>query len=326
MSSTYFFAAFPGLARNTSTIRENAERYSCGDITREEYDTVDSMKRNEIMNIGLYICGVGQLPLVAIGIGILYALHPNSSTANNNWALSVSVAWTSAYWVILAIPWFILEKRRPGQPLPPGLNYLTAGVWQVYRAAIQIWKLKQSLIYLVVYFFLGDAFNTTYIVVSTLQNEVQEYNIIQITWLSLLSFAAQATGIYALWRIQRRWSFSTKTMLGVVAVNIIAANIWGMIGIWTNAIGYHHRWEFWLWNIWYGGMLCPWYSYSTTMVCSFSCSFWDQCATSNECIKKHVLQLPTDRYRQISEITPRGKMSLFFSLFNISQYISVYNP
>ena len=46
------------------------------------------------MNIGLYICGVGQLPLIAIGIGILYALHPDSSTTNNNWALSVSVAWT----------------------------------------------------------------------------------------------------------------------------------------------------------------------------------------------------------------------------------------
>lgn len=285
LSSAYFYAAFPGMARNTSTIRECAEKYSCGEISREEYDAVDSMKRNEIMNLGLYVCGVGQLPLIAIGIGILYALHPDSSTTNNNWALSVSVAWTSAYWVILAIPWFVLEKRRPGQPLPPGLSFLTAGLWQIYRAAIQIWRLKQSLIYLVVYFFLGDAFSTTYIVVSTLQNEVQEYNIIQIAYLSLLSFAAQATGIYVHWRIQRRWSLNTKTMLGVVAVSIIAANIWGMIGIWTTAIGYHNRWEFWLWNIWYGGMLCPWYSYSTTMVYLPSSSFQDRCVTSSKYIQ-----------------------------------------
>ena len=138
LTSAYFFAAFPGLARNTSTIRECAEKYSRGEISREEYDAVDSMKRNEIMNIGLYVCGVGQLPLLAIGIGILFALHPDSSTANNSWALSVSVAWTSTYWIILAIPWFILEKRRPGQPLPPGLSFLTAGPWQIYRAAIQI--------------------------------------------------------------------------------------------------------------------------------------------------------------------------------------------
>ena len=153
LAGAYFIAAFPGLARNTLTLREHAEKYNSGKITREEYDTVDSMKRNEIVNMGLYVCGVGQLPLVAIGIGILYGLHSNASTANNNWALSVIVAWTSTYWLILAIPWFFLEKRRPGQPLPPGKNYLTAGLWQIYRAAIQIWRLKQSLAYLIGIFF-----------------------------------------------------------------------------------------------------------------------------------------------------------------------------
>ncbi len=244
-------------------------------------DTVDSMKRNQINNIGECVCGVGQIPLIAIGIGILYGLHSNASTANNNWALCVLVAWTSVYWLLLAIPWFVLEKKRPGQPLPPGKNFLTAGPWQVYRAAMQIWKLRQTLMYLIGmrpnpnkifslsiagYFFLGDAFNTTYIVVSTLQNEIQEYNIVQICYLSMLSFAAQAAGIYTFWSVQRRWRLSTKTMVSVCAICIILADIYGMVGIWTEAIGYHHRWEFWLWNVWYGGMMAPWYSYGTTMV------------------------------------------------------------
>ena len=113
---------------------------------------------------------------------------------------------------------------------------------------------------------LGDSFNTTYIVVSTLQNEVQEYNIIQICYLTILSFAAQAAGIYTFWRVQHRWGLSTKTMYNVTAISNIAVNIWGMAGVWTTKIGFHNRWEFWLWNIWYGGMLCPWYSYSSTMV------------------------------------------------------------
>ena len=63
-------------------------------------DTVDSMKRNQINNIGECVCGVGQIPLIAIGIGILYGLHSNASTANNNWALCVLVAWTSVYWLL----------------------------------------------------------------------------------------------------------------------------------------------------------------------------------------------------------------------------------
>lgn len=149
LAASYFLAAAPGLARNTPTMREHAERYNAGEISREEYDTIDSLKRNEIINMGLFYDGVGQIPLIAIGIGILYGLHANASTANNNWALSVLIAWTSAYWIITAIPWFVLEKRRPGQPLPPGKNYLTAGLWQIYRAATQIWKLKQSLAYLI---------------------------------------------------------------------------------------------------------------------------------------------------------------------------------
>ncbi len=37
LAVAYFFAAFPGLARNTPTIREHAEKYSRGEITREEY-------------------------------------------------------------------------------------------------------------------------------------------------------------------------------------------------------------------------------------------------------------------------------------------------
>ena len=108
-------------------------------------------------------------------------------------------------------------------------------------------------------------------------------------------------------------------MLGVVALSIIAANIWGMIGIWTTAIGYHHRWEFWLWNIWYGGMMCPWYSYSQTMVYLPSRFLFatDGLLPIVNPSKNHVLQLRTDQYQQISEITPRGKMFLFFSLFNI---------
>ena len=149
LSYAYWLAAFPRLARNTPALRECAEKYSAGEISREEYDAVDSMKRNEICNTGLYFSSMGAIPLVTVGIVILYGLHSNDSTENNSWGLSVLISWSSAYWLVFAIPWFVLEKRRPGQPLPPGLNFVTAGLWQIYRAAIQIWRLKQTLAYLI---------------------------------------------------------------------------------------------------------------------------------------------------------------------------------
>lgn len=99
--------------------------------------------------MGLYVSGIGEIPVVAIGIGILYGINSNASEANNNWGLSVLIAWGSAIWLILAIPWFMLEKRRPGQPLPPGKSIVSAGWWQLRRGAMKIWKLKQSVAYLI---------------------------------------------------------------------------------------------------------------------------------------------------------------------------------
>jgi MFS-type transporter involved in bile tolerance (Atg22 family) len=69
------------------------------------------------------------------------------STANNNWGLSVLIAFASGVWILVAIPWFFMEKRRPGQD--PGMNIVLAGFWQLYRAFKEIWQLRQSLFYLI---------------------------------------------------------------------------------------------------------------------------------------------------------------------------------
>jgi MFS-type transporter involved in bile tolerance (Atg22 family) len=73
-------------------------------------------------------------------------------------------------------------------------------------------------------------------------------------------------------------------MFTVVAICIVLLDAWGMIGIWTQSFGFHKKWEVWMYQVFYGLLVCPWYSYSQTM---------------------------------ISEVTPRGKEFLFFSLFSI---------
>ena len=116
------------------------------------------------------------------------------------------------------------------------------------------------------FFFLGDSLNTTVTVVSTLQNEVQHYNTIELAELLIVGLVAQSVGIFGFMRIQNRWNLSTKTMLNAVAVSIIILDGWGMIGVWTEKVGFHHPWEFWLYQVFYGLFVCPWYSYAQTMV------------------------------------------------------------
>jgi len=125
------------------------EAYKAGAISRAEFDFADSMKRNEISNMSFAVGSAGAIAITAVGVGIFSAVHSNASTENNNWGLSIFNAFGGAAELMLAVPWFILEKRRPGQPTPAGMNIIQAGIWQIYRAALDIWKLKQSLAYLI---------------------------------------------------------------------------------------------------------------------------------------------------------------------------------
>lgn len=279
---TFWTAAFPGLARNTPALREKAEQYAEGMITREEYDFADSMKRNELSNTAFYIQSLGEIVILAVIVGIMFGLDVNASTASNNWGLSVLIAFATGVWILLSLPWFIMEKRRPGQD--PGTNIVLAGCKQLWVAITQVWKLKQSLFYLIGYFLLGDSLNTTVTVIGTLQNSIVTYNSLELTYLLIVGITAQAVGIYSFWSVQRRYGLPTKTMFNVVAVGIILLDGWGMIGIWSQRFGFHHVWEVWAYQAFYGLFVCPWYSYSQTM---------------------------------ISEVTPRGKEFLFFSLFSI---------
>ena len=99
--------------------------------------------------MAFYIQSCGEIVILALIVGVLYGVHVTASEANNNYGLSVLIAFATGVWLLLAIPWFILEKRRPGQPLPPNMNIVMVGLWQLYRAITQIWRLKQSLIYLI---------------------------------------------------------------------------------------------------------------------------------------------------------------------------------
>ena len=80
-------------------------------------------------------------------------------------------------------------------------------------------------------------------------------------------------------------------MFDAVMIGIILLDGWGMVGIWTQKFGFHGEWEVWVYQVFYGLFVCPWYSYSQIM---------------------------------ISEVTPRGKEFLFFSLFSIMGKTSAF--
>ena len=148
LTFTFWNAAFPGLARNTPELKEKADAYVAGTITRGEYDYADSLMRSKLANVAFVTQSFVEVFILAIIIGIMFGMKITDSTANNNYGLSVIIAFTSAIWLAVSIPWFILEKRRPGQD-PGKRSILVAGMWQIWHALQTVWKLKQSLTYLI---------------------------------------------------------------------------------------------------------------------------------------------------------------------------------
>lgn len=284
LTLTYWTAAFPSLARNTTKLKDSRLSYEAGDITLAELDHRDEMERSRLSNVSFYIQSVGEVVILAIIVGIMFGVKVDASAANNNWGLSVLIAFATAVWLVLSIPWFFVEKKRPGMMIPPGYNIVTVGAWQLYEALTQIRQLKQSLIFLAGYFLLGDSLNTTVTVISTLQNQVVSYNTLTLTYLLIVGIVAQGAGIGIFWLIQKKFNLSAKTMFNAVMVSIILLDGWGMIGNWTDKFGFHNAWEVWVYQAFYGLFVCPWYSYSQIM---------------------------------ISSVTPRGHEFLFFSIFNI---------
>ncbi|KAM0521806.1 hypothetical protein ACHAPE_002367 [Trichoderma viride] len=284
LTLTYWTAAFPSLARNTTKLKDSRLQYESGDITLEELDRRDEMERSRLSNVSFYIQSIGEVVILAIIVGIMFGVKVDDSAENNNWGLSVLIAFATAVWVVLSLPWFFVEKKRPGMRIPPGYNIVTVGFWQLYEAMTQIRQLKQSLIFLVGYFLIGDSLNTTVTVISTLQNQVVAYDTLKLTYLLIVGIVAQGVGIGAFWLIQKKFNLSAKTMFNAVMVSIILLDGWGMVGNWTDKFGFHNEWEVWVYQAFYGLFVCPWYSYSQIM---------------------------------ISSVTPRGHEFLFFSIFNI---------
>jgi hypothetical protein len=103
-------------------------------------------------------------------VGILKAVKSDTSVENNTKAFNVLLSFCGGVLcsflgqllytllhlicppVLCAIPWFIVEKRRPGLVLPPGSSLATIGFKQTLFSLRECFRLKQTFLYLVYYF------------------------------------------------------------------------------------------------------------------------------------------------------------------------------
>lgn len=100
--------------------------------------------------------------------------------------------------------------------------------------------------------------------------------------MSLCADLAGGSGTVFILLLQKRFRFSVKAGVFYGACMTLVPSLWGGIGYFTNVIGFHNVWEFWLAQAW-NFQTAAWGSYQVTM---------------------------------ISEVVPAPKAYMFFALFN----------
>ncbi|KAF9057521.1 MFS general substrate transporter [Panaeolus papilionaceus] len=279
----FYAALFPRLARNTLHSRTLKQRYENGEISRDEYDLEESLEKNRISNISTAHSNIGYIATLCLNLTILLPLASNPKA--NNYTLVL----TNSYWVITGVWWFIFQQRRPGPSLPKGDSYFTIGWKQIWAASKEYKKLPYTFLYLFAYFLLADGLNTTGTLVSICQNDKFAFSFLENTYLGLAQAITSTASTFGFWYIQRYFKIPTKRMFVVTNVVTVMIPLWGMLGIWTNKIGFHNVWEFWAYNIVFGLFQAPYYAFAQTMM---------------------------------AEVTPPGFDNMFFGLFGLSNRAS----
>jgi MFS-type transporter involved in bile tolerance (Atg22 family) len=282
VTGAFYQAAFPGLVRDMPKLIESEQEVLAGRKDPQEHVKLSMLERSKLSNISFIISSAGSFIGILISVGISYGVG-QATTYENTKSYAVIIGFFGALWVVTSIPWFIAEQHRPGQKLPDNTGWLTVGPKQVWEAARNAAKLKQTFIYLIAYFLINDAYNTSGTIVNILQNEAIDFSAVEYSWIFCLVYSLSAIFLFVSMWIQQRLGIPAKWMYFFNSCGVVFVNLWGVIGIWTNRIGYHNVWEFWFYQAFLGVFTSGLQSYSQTLM---------------------------------AEVTPEPKMFIFFALYN----------
>jgi len=190
-------------------------------------DIAEPKDRDRVSSYGWALGYLGGGIALAIALGLFTVME------DKGLAVRIGLALAGAWWLLftLAFPARHLRQRPPLKELPPGENYLTQGVKQIFRTLKTIYRdYPETLKYLIAYLIYNDGIQTV-IVVSTLfaaselgaQADVLMMLILMIQFIAF--FGALAFG----WLAQR---------IGAKKSIIISLFIWAGIVIYAYAFLY----------------------------------------------------------------------------------------
>ncbi|EGX93234.1 autophagy protein (Atg22), putative [Cordyceps militaris CM01] len=291
IATAFYTATFPSLVHNLPKILESEQQVRDGTKSPEEHAELDSYERSKLYNF-CNITGSGLVVVFyAIAVGISAGIGFDTPTKLIR-SYNVLMGYFGALTVVATVPFFLVQKHRPGQQLPEGTSFCTVGFKQVWSAMKSAKELRQCMLYLLAFFMLQETFGTYFNITGILQNEdlsvfsphlrVINYSPLKLNAMSLVADLSGGSGTVFVLLMQKKFRFSVKAGVFYGACMTLVPSLWGGIGYFTKSAGFFHPWTFWAANAW-NFNTAAWGSYQITM---------------------------------ISEVVPAPKAFLFFALFN----------
>jgi MFS-type transporter involved in bile tolerance (Atg22 family) len=154
--NSFYAATFPSIVRDLPKIIESERAVKDGEKDPEEHSKLDSYERSKLYNLvnitGSALVAVAYAVAVGISEGIGF-----DTQRKLIYSYSVLMGYFGAITFMCTMPFFIIHKHRPGQQLPGGSGWLTAGPKQVWSAMKSAVHLKHCMLYLIAYFMLQES-------------------------------------------------------------------------------------------------------------------------------------------------------------------------
>ena len=205
----FFQATFPGIVRNLPKVAASEEQVLRGEKSAEEHNKLDMYERAQLYN---WINSIASLLVVitsSIAVGISAAIGFSTDDQLVK-AYRVLLGYFGVVSMICSVPFFIVNKHRPGQQLPKDAKWYNAGPKQVWQAAKSGARLKHCMLYLVAYFMLQETWGTTGQVLGILQNEVVHYSPLKVNALQLVGDLGGGSGTFFTLLLQKKFRFSIR--------------------------------------------------------------------------------------------------------------------
>lgn len=225
-SNAFYQAPFPMLVRDLPKMVESERQVLAGTKDPKEHATLDMLERSKLSNISLMFSAIGSMLCILISLGICYGMG-TATVAQNTKVYSIIIGFFGCIWVLTCIPWFWVEQHRPGQALPDNTGWLTVGPKQVWEAARNVRRFKQTFLWLAGYFLIADVYNTSGTIVNILQNEAISFDSITFCGLFALVYGLEFVCILFNNWIQQRFQIPPKWMFFAAACGIVFTNLWG---------------------------------------------------------------------------------------------------